>query len=76
MNIRISTGKLNRWLAPVIEHNPPPLFEGKKDNIRYITQVNVMPPTFAVFMSSPDNLQNSDNRFLASSILDDVNLNG
>ena len=76
LNIRISTGKLNRWLAPIIENNPPPLFKGKKNNIRYITQVNVKPPTFAVFMSSPDNLQNSYKRFLAASIMEDFNLYG
>ena len=76
LNIRISTGKLNRWLAPIIENNPPPLFKGKKNNIRYITQVNVKPPTFAVFMSSPDNLQNSYKRFLAVSIMEDFNLYG
>ena len=76
LNIRISTGKLNRWLAPIIENNPPPLFKGKKNNIRYITQVNVKPPTFAVFMSSPDNLQISYKRFLAASIMEDFNLYG
>ena len=76
LNHRISTGKLNRWLAPVIENNPPPLFKGKKNNIRYITQVNVKPPTFAVFMSSPDNLQNSYKRFLAASIMEDFDLYG
>ena len=76
LNIRISTAKLNRWLAPVIENTPPPLYKGKKNNIRYITQVNVRPPTFAVFMSSPDNLQNSYKRFLASSIMEDFDLYG
>ncbi len=76
LSIRISTGKLNRWLAPVIEKNPPPLYKGKKNNIRYITQVNVRPPTFAVFMSSPDNLQNSYKRFLASALMEDFNLSG
>ena len=76
LSIRISTGKLNRWLAPIIENNPPPLYKGKKNNIRYITQVNVKPPTFAVFMSSPDNLQNSYKRFLASTLMQDFNLSG
>ncbi len=76
LNIRISTGKLNRWLAPIIENNPPPLYKGKKNNVRYITQVNVRPPTFAVFMSSPDNLQNSYKRFLASSLMQDFDLAG
>ena len=76
LSVRISTGKLNRWLAPVIENNPPPLYKAKKNNIRYITQVNVRPPTFAVFMSSPDNLQSSYKRFFAKSLMEDFDLTG
>ena len=45
------------------ENNPPPLYKGRQNNIRYITQVNVKPPTFALFMSSPDDLPNSYRRF-------------
>jgi GTP-binding protein len=76
LDIRISTGKLNRWLIPIIENNPAPLYKGKVNRIRYITQVNVRPPTFAVFMSSPENLPDSYARFLKSSIMDDFNLAG
>ena len=76
LSSRITTGKLSRWLSTILENNPPPLYKGKQNNIRYITQVNVKPPTFAVFMSSPDNLQNSYKRFLAASIMEDFNLYG
>ena len=76
LSSRITTGKLNRWLSTILENNPPPLYKGRQNNIRYITQVNVKPPTFAVFMSSPDNLQNSYKRFLAASIMEDFNLYG
>ena len=76
LDIRISTGKLNRWLMPILEHNPAPLYKGKRNRIRYITQVNVRPPTFAVFMSSPENLPESYSRFLVSSLMDDFNLAG
>jgi GTPase len=76
LDIRISTGKLNRWLIPVIENNPAPLYKGKRNRIRYITQVNIRPPTFAVFMSSPENLPDSYKRFLISSLMNDFNLSG
>ena len=68
LNIRITTGKLNRWLSLIKEKNPPPLYKGKQNNIRYITQVNVKPPTFALFMSSPGDLPNSYKRFLLASV--------
>ena len=73
---RITTGKLNRWLSTIIENNPPPLYKGKRNNIRYITQVNVRPPTFAIFMSSPENLPDSYKRFLISSLMEDFGLSG
>ena len=76
LKFRISTGKLNRWLMPIIENNPPPLYKGKKNSIRYITQVNVKPPTFAVFMSSPENLPESYKRFLMTSLMESFDLLG
>ena len=76
LNTRITTGKLNRWLSIIIENNPPPLYKGRQNNIRYITQVNVNPPTFALFMSSPDNLPNSYKRFLLASIVKTFDLFG
>ena len=76
LKFRISTGKLNRWLMPIIENNPPPLYKGKKNSIRYITQVNVKPPTFAVFMSSPENLPASYKRFLMTSLMESFDLLG
>ncbi len=76
LNSRITTGKLNRWLSTIIENNPPPLYKGRQNNIRYITQVNVKPPTFALFMSSPNDLPNSYKRFLLASIAKTFDLLG
>ena len=76
LSSRITTGKLNRWLSTILENNPPPLYKGKQNNIRYITQVNVKPPTFALFMSSPNDLPNSYRRFLLGSIVKTFDLQG
>ena len=76
LNTRITTGKLNRWLSTIIENNPPPLYKGRQNNIRYITQVNTKPPTFALFMSSPDNLPASYKRHLQTSIMKAFDLFG
>ena len=76
LSTRITTGKLNRWLSTIIKNNPPPLYKGRQNNIRYITQVNVNPPTFALFMSSPDDLPNSYKRFLLASIVRTFDLFG
>ena len=76
LEIRVTTGKLNRWLSTIIENNPPPLYKGRKNSIRYITQVNVKPPTFALFMSSPDDLPKSYKRFLMTSLITSFDLFG
>ena len=76
LSSRVTTGKLNRWLSTIVENNPPPLYKGRQNNIRYITQVNVKPPTFAVFMSSPNDLPNSYRRFILGSIVKTFDLQG
>ncbi len=76
LSSRITTGKLNRWLSTIVENNPPPLYKGRQNKLRYMTQVNVKPPTFALFMSSPDDLPNSYRRFLLGSIMKTFDLQG
>jgi GTP-binding protein len=51
-NMRISTGKLNRWLKSAVEQNILPLSGGKRVTMKYITQVKSRPPTFCIFTSS------------------------
>ena len=48
-NKRISTNKLNDWLLPVLEKHPPPVSNGRRIKIRYITQIKSRPPTFVLF---------------------------
>ncbi|MDJ0949666.1 MAG: ribosome biogenesis GTPase Der [Alphaproteobacteria bacterium] len=55
-NRRIATGPLNRWLADVLEHHPPPLAAGRRLRLRYITQIKARPPTFAIWASRPKEL--------------------
>ena len=76
LNTRVTTGKLNKWLSTLIENNPPPLYKGRKNSIRYITQVNIKPPTFALFMSSPEDMPNSYKRYLIKSIVKTFDLFG
>lgn len=51
-NMRISTGKLNRWLKRAVEENILPLSGGKRVTMKYITQTKSRPPTFCIFTSS------------------------
>ncbi len=75
-NIRISTGRLNRWLEKMLEGHPPPLVEGRRLRIRYMTQIKTRPPTFALFVSRPADLPESYLRYLTSGLRVDFGLRG
>jgi len=75
-NRRIPTAKLNRWLAGTLEHHPPPLVEGRRIKIRYMTQVKTRPPTFALFINMPLDLPEAYNRYVASTLRADFDLPG
>ena len=67
-NRRIPTAALNRWLAAIQEHHPPPLVGARRLRLRYITQVNTRPPSFALFASKPGELPDSYRRYLLNSL--------
>lgn len=75
-NRRVPTGALNRWLAAIQEHHPPPLAGGRRLRLRYITQVNTRPPTFALFASKPGELPDSYRRYLVNNLRDAFDLPG
>ena len=75
-NRRVSTADLNRWLAGVQERHTPPLVAGRRLRLRYITQVNIRPPTFALFTSKPGELPDSYRRYLVNALRQDFDLPG
>jgi GTP-binding protein len=75
-NRRISTARLNQWLAEMIEHHPPPLAGGRSVRLRYVTQAKTRPPTFVVFASRPEQLPESYLRYLANSLRQSFDLPG
>ncbi|WP_374309957.1 ribosome biogenesis GTPase Der [Dongia sp.] len=75
-NKRVSTAKLNRWLAEVTAQHPPPLVSGRRIKIRYMTQIKTRPPTFAIFASKADDLPESYHRYLVKSLRDVFGLPG
>jgi len=67
-NIRVSTGKLNQWLAEATMRHSPPIVSGRRLKIRYATQIKSRPPTFALFISKADEMPDSYLRYLANSL--------
>ncbi|HKI14176.1 MAG TPA: ribosome biogenesis GTPase Der [Roseiarcus sp.] len=67
-NTRISTGRLNRWLAPVVDATPPPAAAGRRVKIRYITQPKARPPFFVLFGNSVESIPESYKRYLVNGL--------
>ncbi|HTR14323.1 MAG TPA: ribosome biogenesis GTPase Der [Roseiarcus sp.] len=75
-NVRISTGRLNRWLAPVVEATPPPAVSGRRVKIRYITQPKARPPFFVLFGNSVEAIPESYRRYLVNGLRETFGLFG
>lgn len=75
-NRRISTAKLNDWLAEMISQHPPPAPAGRRIKLRYMTQVKTRPPAFVVMCSMPEKLPESYSRYLVNGLRDDFDMPG
>jgi len=75
-NRRVPTAELNRWLGDALDSHPPPLVEGRRLKLRYITQVKSRPPTFALFASRPESLPESYSRYLVNALRERFGLPG
>ena len=75
-NMRIPTAQLNRWLESAIERNPPPAPSGRRIKIRYATQANARPPTFAIFGNQLSKMPESYKRYLMNGLRRDFELAG
>lgn len=75
-NLRISTAKLNKWLAIILEQHTPPLANGRRIKIRYITQIKARPPTFVLFVSKPADLPDSYLRYMENQLRDAFKMPG
>jgi GTPase len=74
---RVPTGALNRWLATMLERHPPPLAQGRRVKIRYMTQATARPPTFVLFANKPaEALPESYLRYLAAGLREAFDLAG
>ncbi|GAO00490.1 GTP-binding protein EngA [Komagataeibacter xylinus NBRC 13693] len=75
-NRRVPTGALNRWFEMMVERHPPPLVDGRRLKLRYITQAKARPPTFIVFGTRTDQLPEDYQRYLVNGLRETFDLPG
>jgi GTP-binding protein len=67
-NGHVSTARLNRWLAGMVDGHPPPAVSGRRLKLRYITQAKTRPPSFILFASRPEALPAAYQRYLVNGL--------
>lgn len=67
-NTRVPTSALNRWFEHALERFPPPMVEGRRLKLRYITQVKARPPSFALFGTRAEMVPDTYMRYLVNSL--------
>ena len=75
-NRRVTTAKLNQWLAAMVEAHPPPAPGGRRIKLRYITQAKTRPPGFVIMCSNPEDLPKSYTRYLVGGLRESFDMPG
>ena len=75
-NKRVSTPRLNRWLREMETLHPPPLANGRRIRLRFMTQIKIRPPTYILSVSQPKELGDDYLRFLVNRLRDDFDVPG
>ena len=74
-NTKISTSKLNEWLAYATEENIPPICAGKRVKLKFINQVGTRPPRFNIYTSSKlKDFPDSYIRYLTNSLREEFKI--
>jgi len=74
---QIPTSKLNDYLLPIIENNPPPMASrGRYVKIKYIMQLKTSTPQFVFFCNLPDDVKENYRRFLENKIREKYDFTG
>ena len=75
-NSRVTTGELNRWFEAALERHQPPLVDGRRLKLRYMTQAKSRPPTFILFGTRAELLPDAYKRYLVNGLRETFHLPG
>ena len=75
-NTRVPTAELNRWFEQALARHPPPLVDGRRLKLRYVTEAKARPPTFVVFGTRAERIPEDYRRYLVNNLRESFNLPG
>jgi GTP-binding protein len=73
-NSKVPTHALNRWLKAMTERHPPPMVQGRRLRLRYLTQTKTRPPTFQLFLNRHDALPDDYSRYIVNGLREDFSI--
>lgn len=73
---QITTSKLNDVMHPIIERYSPPMVQGKRVKINYITQLKLAYPAFVFFSNMPQHIKEPYQRYLENKMREHFNFTG
>ena len=74
--MRIKTSVLNELVRDAVSINPPPAHKGRQLKILFMTQTDIQPPKFIVFVNDPELMHFSYMRFLENKLRESFGFEG
>ena len=75
-SMRIQTSVLNELIRDAVAVNPPPSKKGKSAKIFFVTQADIRPPKFILFVNEPELLHFSYLRFIENRLRESFGFEG
>ena len=75
-SMRIQTSVLNELIRDAVAVNPPPSKKGKSAKIFFVTQADICPPRFIIFVNEPELLHFSYLRFIENRLRESFGFEG
>jgi GTP-binding protein len=73
---RTSTSQLNRFLEAALATHQPPMVNGRRIKLKYLTQVKACPPTFVLFGNQTDSLPEAYRTYLLNGLREKLGFKG
>ncbi len=74
--MRVQTSILNQLIIDAISVNPPPAHKGRQLKIYFMTQADIKPPKFLIFVNDPELMHFSYLRFLENKLRESFGFEG
>lgn len=73
---RVTTGQLNKFIERAVQLYHPPMIQGKRLRIYYMTHIETQPPTFVLFVNYPTLMLETYKRYLITKFREEYKFTG